>query len=213
MLESIQKAIESPAGSFSFVFSMMLLAGWVVYYVTRFTTKIRTLPCDKHTKKLDTLKTDVSILKTDVAVAKTDISYMKNTLSFALNVKDSSIKRNSPLSLSDIGEEIAASNKLNDMVNDNWSKIRAVLDDYKSRNPYDLQEYCFETAFCDTIRTPVFFSEKDVDRLKITAYKSGTAIMSMTRVLGILIRDRYFSENGINVDDVDNHDPNLKLSV
>ena len=31
--------------------------------------------------------------------------------------------------------------------------------------------------------------------------------MSYTNILGVLIRDKYFEQKGINVEDVDKHDP------
>ena len=69
----------------------------------------------------------------------------------------------------------------------------------------DIQEFSRNTAYFDTenINEAKFFSERDIDKLKIVAFKTGYPIVIITKVImGILIRERYIKENGIDVDDL-----------
>ena len=192
--------------------------------------KVDAFPCDAHGNKLDVLETkvdnlqsdmvavksdmvevkkDIIVLKTDVSGIKSDISGIKflfENVSFA-----STSKRKSPVSLSDLGEKIASDYNIAAIVDRNWHTISAAIKELGTTNPYDIQEFSKETAFTDSIRskTAKFFTENDIDKLRIIAYKSGENIYSISFVAGILIRDRYFTENGIDVDDVNTHDPNI----
>jgi len=55
-----------------------------------------------------------------------------------------------------------------------------------------------------------FFAESDVLLIKELAYKKGLALMTYTNILGVLIRDKYFRQKGIDIDDVDKHAPHLQ---
>jgi peptidoglycan hydrolase CwlO-like protein len=155
---------------------------------------------------------DASIERLDKTTTRisNDISAMKGSFDTIMGMTDRMSKKKSPLSLTEEGEMFAADNNLQAMINENWSKINSALHELKTKNPYDLQQFCIDTAFADTtsISPAQFFSEEDIDRLKIMSYTSGVPMMSITRVLGILIRDRFFSENEINVGKIDAHKQN-----
>jgi glutamate synthase (NADPH/NADH) small chain len=68
----------------------------------------------------------------------------------------------------------------------------------------NLEQYIIETAFAEPEK---FFTEEDFLKIKSIAFKNGYALMSYTNILGVLIRDKYFEQKGINVEDVDKHDP------
>ena len=189
--------------------------------------KVDKLPCDGHGKKLDVLgtkvdnlqsdmgevkseivgvKKDIVVLKTDVSGIKSDISGIKSVFDYTFGSPAS--KRKSPVTLSDLGEKIASEYNIAAIVDRNWNSISMAIDNLGTTNPYDIQEFSKETAFTDSIRSKaaIFFTEKDIDRLRLIAYKSGENIYTISFIAGILIRDRYFAENGIDVDEVDkNH--------
>ena len=178
--------------------------GAIVYKATMYNVaiqntmkKVDELPCDEHRAKID---------KTGV-----DIADIKNTLRFALGKKVPFSKRKSPLSLNEEGIDVVKLYNLDAMIDSNWVKINSALQGLKTKNPYDVQVFCIETAFGDTtgIRPPLFFTEKDIDKLKILSFKTGEDIFAFTQVMGILIRDRFFKENGIDVDTGEVIEPDL----
>ena len=197
MMDVIRTVLENPGGSFAFVFALMVFAGWVIHYTTKFTVNI--------SSKHDRFNERMNKTESTIEEIRRDVVFIKGTLDLAIANRDSFTIRRSPLSLTDSGKEFVETNNLEVMVDSNWQKIAAVLQSIKNKNPYDLQEFCIETAFTETNR---FFSSSDVEKLKKLSFKSGIPLMSITRVMGILIRDRYFKENGIPVGAVDLHDPN-----
>ena len=222
MIEVIKNIHESPAGSFSFVLGMMILAGWLIHYVTKYVVsanntikKLDALKCDVHSKKIDTLELKTEMLPCDIHTdkldyhsqklndLKTDIAVIKTSLNYSFGSKDPIAKKKSPIVLTEIGEELVASNNLASMVDENWGKISSSLKNLNTNNPYDLQEFCIDTAFADTLpfNTPKFLSDLDIDKLKRIAYNSEYPLLSITRAVAVLIRDRYFSENQIKADE------------
>ena len=195
----IKEILSSPAGSFSFVLGMMILAGWLVHYVTKFTTKI-SVEHGQFNKRMDKTESNIDEIRKDIA-------FIKGSFEVAIGLKDAIAKKKSPLSLTDLGVEIAESYNLKAMIDTSWYRISAVINGLGTKNPYDIQEYCIETAFVEANK---FFSDKDIDKLKIISYKTGVPLFSISRLMGILIRDRYFEENNIDVFEVDSHDPSLK---
>jgi hypothetical protein len=166
MIETIQKIRESPAGSFSFIFGVMFLAGWVIHYATKFATRITT----KHESITDRMSRTESFIDE----IRKDIAFIKGSFDAVMSVKDPTTKRKSPLSLTDFGKSIAESNNLGEIVNTNWVKISAALKESKAKNPYDIQQFCIEDTFVTPER---FFSDKDLGKLKIIAFKSGLPLL------------------------------------
>ena len=160
----------------------------VVYHISIQVTKqkVDDLPCGLHGQLISNVEKDIAV--------------MKNTLSFALGMKDVVAKKRSPVVLTEIGEDLVAENNLHAMVDRNWGKISKVLNNLKTRNPYDLEQFCLDTALTDTLfDAPEFLSLKDVDKLKRIAYNSPYPLHSITRAIAVLIRDRYFIENNIDI--------------
>jgi len=211
---------------------MMIIVALVVFWATKYHLSIQNtkkkvdfLPCDTNGKKLEVLEyqigripCDSHTVKLDKHSTKLDIMDFKiDTISASLehltSSKNAYSKRKSPLSLSNLGEELAASNNFNEIINKNWNKINAALKTLGTKNPYDLQKYSIDTALAVVIvKPPTFFTEEDIDKFKILAYKSDADLLSVTRVLGIMIRDRYFEENNIDVFEVDSHDPAINYN-
>ncbi len=46
-----------------------------------------------------------------------------------------------------------------------------------------------------------FVTEGELDKIKVDAYKTGDMLLSYMKVFAVLARDRYFVENGIEVED------------
>jgi hypothetical protein len=196
MWDLIKDILGSASGSFAFVFALLVLSWWVVHYLTEFRTKYR----EEHgqfSKWIDRTESSIDKIKEDVII-------IKGQIEVALALKDPYAKKRSPVSLTPLGLQMVADHGLDAMVADNWQKISSAIQKSGASNPYDIQEFCFETAF---VRPNAFLSEKDFDKLKLISYQTGARLFSVARVVGILVRDRYFKENGIDVGEIDQHAP------
>ncbi|MCL2072568.1 MAG: hypothetical protein FWH18_01490 [Marinilabiliaceae bacterium] len=189
MMELIQKIFESPAGSFSFVLALMFLSGWLIYYVTKAVTKI-TVEHGQFSKRMDKTESEIEQIKTDIAKIKGLL---------VVRYESPLSKKKSPETLTDEGKKLVSDHNLDVFVNNNWSKITSFLKMMDLTNPYDIPEFCRTSSFLDTSNqtNTKFYSKEDVDKLKTIAFQTGYPLVLVTHVMGILIRDRYFEENGI----------------
>ena len=201
-IDFIKELLFSPFGSFASVFSLFAVAFWLVHYITKKTTQINT----SHR----ILKESVAKVESNIDEIRRDIAFIKGSFDAAISIKDSITKKRSPITLTELGKEISESNNIDAMIDSNWNKIKSLLNGLKTKNPYDIQQYCVEETF---IEPKKFFTDNDIDKLKVIAYKSGLPLLSVTRLAGVLIRDRYFEENGIDVESVDRHDPNVTQTL
>ena len=200
MLETIEKVFQSPAGSFAFVFGILVLAFWA-------TTKITKILADHSTLAKSSAKVENHI--DDI---RKDLSYLKGAFETKRYSSESPlVQRFSPLSLTEKGKLVAAELKIEELVTINWDKIRSDIDkNLKDKNAYDIQQYCIFTASV----SPEDFLDKDsVNTIKLYAFKNGAPLHIYAQVLGIVIRNRYFKEKGIDIAEVDEHDPNKGADV
>lgn len=114
MIELIRDILTSDAGSFAFVVSLMLLAFWLVYYVTK---KVALMNAD-HTS----LSRSVSKIEATVDDMRRDLSYLKGSLDI-LRSPDQLLKAHSPISLTDEGKRVATELGAEAMIARNWQSI------------------------------------------------------------------------------------------
>lgn len=202
MIELIKNILNSPAGSFAFVFSFIVLAFWMCHWITKKLTKINT-EHDHLTNNVNSAVGNIDKIRRDLAYIKGSIDIMQRQTS------DGYTQRNSPISLTEKGKEEVSRNNLDILVERNWDAIYRLMDkEVESKNPYDIQRYCLETAATEPEK---LFADSDVALIKELAFKNGLALMTYTNILGVLIRDKYFKQKGINIEDVDKHDPHRKI--
>ncbi|MDR1023425.1 MAG: hypothetical protein LBL94_09185 [Prevotellaceae bacterium] len=104
MSELLKQALSSPAGSFAFVFSIMMLVGWAIHYITKFATKIS----EKHSTFEDKVKT----VEKHIDDIRSDLAYMKGAMAqLILMSRDSKgnpiFQVKNSLSLTEAGVELA----------------------------------------------------------------------------------------------------------
>ncbi|NBJ08856.1 hypothetical protein D1647_22195 [Alistipes sp. Z76] len=194
-VELIREILGSAAGSLGFVLSLLLLAGWLIYRITKYTTEWN---C-----KLNAVKDLSENLKT----AREDILYIKTKLEiFSSNMPNGLTQSHSPIGLSEKGEEIAAKMGIEQMIAANWENIRNYIEaNAKSKNAYDIQQLCIESA---TISLDKLFNTETVDKIKEFAFNNGQPLAYYGSMIGVLIRNKYFEVKGIAVGEIDEHDPN-----
>ncbi len=194
-VELIREILGSAAGSFGFVLFMLLLAGWVIYKITKYTTE--------WTCKLDAVKE----LSDNLKKAKEDILYIKTKLEiFSANMPNGLTQSHSPIGLSEKGKEIAEKMGIAQMIATNWENIRSYIEaNAKTKNAYDIQQLCIESA---TISLDKLFDIETVDKIKEFAFNNGQPLAYYGSMIGVLIRNKYFEVKGIAIGEIDEHDPN-----
>lgn len=190
---------------FLIIIGLVALIVWkLAVNYTKKTTKMDNLPCDKHEKVIDNLST--AIQQNNIALAKLEKG--QDSICNMINIIASSTpgsqftQSHSPISLTEKGREIASILNLDGIINNNWDKIATIIDNEK--NPYDIQME-FISKFI--ISPEKYLDGESLDKIKNDAYNRGVALIEYMRMLGVMSRDRYFSEHRIDVNDVDLNDP------
>lgn len=111
MIELIRDILTSDAGSFAFVVSLMLLAFWLVYFITR---KVTLMNADH-----STLAKSVSGIESTVDEMRRDLAYLKGSLDI-LRTPEQLLKAHSPISLTDEGKRVAMELGAETMISRNW---------------------------------------------------------------------------------------------
>lgn len=200
MWQLIREILSTPVGSFAFVLSLMILAGWLIHYITRFITK--------WTCNMEGSKSTVDKVESNIDSIRADISYIKGMIGILQANSNPLTQSHSPIGLTEKGKKVAEEMGVVDMISNNWDHISTYIqENTKSKNAYDIQQFCIETA---TVSIDKFFAPEDVSRFKTFAFNAGQPIAYYGSMIGVLIRDRYFKEKSISVEDVDKHDPNLQ---
>jgi hypothetical protein len=202
MLEFLRDILTSDPGSFGFVFALIVLAIWLVYWVTKKITEIKS---DHGTLNKCVEKMDGSIDE-----IRRDLSYMKGSMDIFKSGGTSSIQAHSPMSLTDIGVQVAKSLDAENVITQNWERILKDLEEnICDKNAYDIQMYCIETAAVEPER---FFDKEALTAIKNLAYKEGRPFQQYSNVYGVLIRDRYLRYKNIDLALIDKNAPTPKKS-
>lgn len=111
----------------------------------------------------------------------------------------------SPLTISDIGYQMVERVGLHTILEANWDRISYYLEENSlSKNPYDIQQFCLEQT---AVFPEKFMRGDELNKIKLDAYNTGLPLIAYMRVVAVLVRDRYVEEHGIDVGEVDRHDP------
>jgi hypothetical protein len=209
MIDLLKDILLSPAGSFASVFSLFALSFWLVHWITKKATEIRmsqekvessvSSVYERIDKRVDKMEGHIDEIRKDISFLKAMVEL------FQFNSKQGVAKSKSPVSLTETGHQIAEQLHAEAMIARNWDKIYTNLEARISdKNAYDIQQYCIETA---TVNLESFFEKNDIDMVKTVAYKDGRPLAFYAPVFGVLIRDRYLQQKGIDVLDIDRNDP------
>lgn len=196
------------------------LAFWLTHYITKKVTIINNDHSEfKQTttgivSALDKIKEEVIAIKAEqssihrtlerqegsLADFGKEMAYVKGSLDIVKSGSPTLMQSHSPISLTEDGWKVVEELKGNDIVDRNWGKIKEVLEPMKEHTAYAIQEFCIETA---SVESEKFFSEADIRCVETFAFQKGYPVALYFRVLGLLIRDRYFAENGVPLSRID----------
>ncbi|MDR1938986.1 MAG: hypothetical protein LBQ73_10895 [Tannerellaceae bacterium] len=166
-------------------------------------------------ESIDTVTEKYASLNSNVTQINTSISYMKesiDTIRQSLQNNNGIIvnpfaERHSPMSLTQEGLELVKKIGMEKMVDSNWDKIRQYIrENMPATNPYDIQQFLMEHVAVFPNR---FITDENVLWLKTFAYANGIPLMSYLTVIAILIRDKYFLDQDIHIEDIDKYVPQL----
>ena len=201
MFQVLKTVITSPAGSFAFVCGSVILVGWFVFWLHgKFVTMLSE---HAHVKSnCENLDKRIESLRDDMHEIKGDIRYIKNMVNIQVNTpaqgQEAMLKAHSPLSLTAAGEAAAVAMGAERAVASNWEAIRTHLaTDVPGLNPYDIQTYCLEKI---PVSPEVFFDAATLESFKMYAFTSGRTLFECLKVVGIIVRNKYFESVGISLD-------------
>lgn len=200
----------SPFGSLGSVFALFALAFYLVHWITKKITKITTehnAVCEGHRsveakleKTIDKSESKFDSIKTDIAIIKA-----------SLQISNPLTQSHSPIGLSALGVRVARELSAQEKIEANWDRIEPIINEgTKSKNAYDIQQFCIEKAI---VSPEMFFDEKSLEEIKNYAYKEGKPLSNYTNMLGVMIRDEFFKRKGINIDEIDKHDPSNQANL
>jgi hypothetical protein len=182
--------------------------------------RIDKLPCEAHVSILEKLKDgdrdrDIRIerISTGMEYINKNISDIsKNITAIAEKMKADIIpatvmtQSTSPLTLTDKGREKMQELGVDEMLRPNWDSILELISEKAgSKNPYDVQQICLDEAI---LFPEKFVGAEGLNKLKLDAYRNGDILQSYMRAISVIVRDRYFKQQGIEISDIDRHAPN-----
>ncbi len=192
MLNLLLQLIEQLNSAVFVLMLLLIISFLVVWKLSDVVSQFR-FQKEKNKKiddNLDSIKDNMASVK-----ATTDLLYQNHL---------QTVKSHSPMSLTEKGQQIADQLNLPVKVQNHWQDIKSAIDKLGPSNPYDIQVIALDSARSCFDQT---FTAEERDEIKLHAYKIGMNLLEIYPIIGILIRDKYLQEKGIDIGDIDKHDP------
>lgn len=192
--------------SAAITFAVIMLAFWLVYFITKKVTMIhaRHAELEKNEREMelrvlntldrneDNTRRRFESVENKIDEIRRDMSYIKGNIDFLRNGGANLIQSHSPISLTNEGKEIATQIDADGIISKNWEKIRKNIELSGVNTAYDVQEYCFMTA---SVEPEKFFDADSIIRIKDFAYQHGKSVQIYLHIIGLLIRDKFLKEH------------------
>lgn len=161
------------------------------------------LPCKGHDERIGEVKEIASSHENNLTEINTTLKFISKSIEdmkVALGQKVIFTQQHSPLTINDLGKEVIKKLGIDKMFDRNWSRIKPyIAENTESQNPYDINELCIKHA---VVYPEHFLSKDDIGVLKEDAYKRGVTLFEYMKIIAVMARDRYFEEEGIEVEDI-----------
>jgi hypothetical protein len=150
------------------------------------------LPCEERRKEtefaINQLKEEHHKIEIDLSGVKSTIEIMKNLLNPVANA-------NSPLSLTEEGQEHATALDVVNVIEKNWEKIYKDLEENTSdKKRYDIQQYIIDNF---PLKFNQYLEPDDIDNLKEYAFVKGKNMYYFFIIYSIITRDKYLIQKGL----------------
>jgi hypothetical protein len=110
----------------------------------------------------------------------------------------------SPVNLKPIGEQWLSESGLKDYIEENRQNLMEICEEKNGTNPYEVQNHIFRVF--DALPLESGFE----DKLEKFAYEKGSSMSILRRIGAIHFRNLCIDEFGMNREDIDKHDPEVK---
>lgn len=205
-------------GTVVVLIAIVSIAVWLGIWIGKLWKEIKGKPCAEHQKTLDRqlekIDKDSELLHkiegqltslTNVERRIEDINKTILMLASSNSFNSPLTQSQSPVSLTEKGREIVTELNLWDAIDANWSKISDIP--RGEMNPYDIQMQ-FMAGF---ITEPEAYLEPaTLESIKKDAFMRGLPLIDYMRMLGVMARDKYFREHGMDLAEIDKNDPTKK---
>ncbi len=192
MIELVKDILLSPVGSAASAFGIVTVLFFIAYKAGKIVEKFGLV--NKMESSIDKIKDDISEIKAFIQI------FRQENNPFA--------QAKSPISLTDKGLEVVDELHIKRIIEKNWDVLHKRVTEKLNNddNPYTIQEVCFRIGE----KFSEFLTKEEFDMIKKYAYKEGHDVSQFDIVFGILIRDKFFEVEKIDVSEVDIHDPKKK---
>lgn len=186
----LSKLIDQLNSGVFVLLGLTALAGWVLFRGGRWMERF-----SHHDEKLDGIAPLTE--KVTRLEAKVDLIYQHVNPNRA-------VQSYSPISLTEIGREIAANIKAPAVLERCYPVLRNHPEIAAAKNAYDIQMACMRIA---KEQFEQCLNEDELMAVKLEAYNRGNLLEDILAVFGVLLRNRVLEEKGIPVSEVDRHQP------
>ncbi|MDR1225636.1 MAG: hypothetical protein LBK47_01900 [Prevotellaceae bacterium] len=157
--------------------------------------KIDRLKCGEHISSVNSMHVDMESLRGDIKSIMLSLGITKSGSFNGIYTANSS-----PMQLTTKGKEFIDKYSLDSMLYRNWDSIRNLISSKGFTTAYDIDRFCFEQAL---IKVECFFTDEDLVRIKDIAFSNGDKLEAYSSMIAVLVRNKYFSDNGISISDID----------
>ena len=173
---------------------------YLIVQIVKVRSKLRHLPRDEREKVSSELTGKINKIYASNQNLEVKVdTLMGITLKILKDDKPSLIQSCSPLRLTEEGEKVCRELSIHEAITANWAHVRSLIDIVDTSNPYDLQKRCYDIS---TMSPREVFGEETSEKIKLKAFQMGMPAFSILQAAAVVIRDRYFEEKGINVNDM-----------
>ncbi|MEP7104145.1 MAG: hypothetical protein ABI721_05565 [Candidatus Dojkabacteria bacterium] len=157
------------------------------------------------TESFSAFKTNNNKNEENINRIKDSLAEISATTKLLYEAHLSTVKSNSPMNLTTKGVDVAENINADSTVSEHWSEIKKeFLQAGDPNNPYDIQIISMNIAknCYDSI-----FTEEERNKIKLYAFNKGMNLLEIYPVIGIIIRNKILGEKGIEINEIDKHDP------
>jgi hypothetical protein len=190
----LSKLIDQLNSSVFILLAVLICTLWAIYKIGKWTERFR-----NHEEKIT--KVEGLADKVLVMTTKVDLIY-EHTLG-----PRRPVAAQSPISLTNIGREIAEKIKANTILEKCLPQLTSEVDAITPGNPgnaYDIQLAAMKVAKEKMLSC---LNESELIAVKQEAYDRGLLVEDILAIFGVLLRDRILNNKGLSILDVDKHTP------
>lgn len=147
---------------------------------------------------------DDKICKIEGLAEKVVVMGTKVDLIYQLVNPNRPVAAMSPISLTDVGKQIAANINAESLVGRNRERLIAAVETENPKNAYDIQMAAMKVSREKMLS---MLNESELLAVKQEAYNRGLLVEDVLSVFGVLLRNMVLEKKGIPIADVDRHVP------